>query len=356
MTTTSSFSLRAVFDANLPELARQLPRNLLVGLAIDFVCALVVTYVLRASSFVVSLVFSMCIGLLAQLLIDGGRLLFWGCKRPAGVPFMLLLAAAGPVAYFGGTSLGYLLLNPYYSDLRLSLASHRTSLLVLTLLACFIGSWLFWSRSRMAELAARAEATEKRALLAQLQLLQAQIEPHMLFNTLANLQALIDIDTARAQQMLDQLIVYLRATLASSRADTVTLAEEFRLLEAYLSLMAVRMGTRLAYSLDLPAELAARRIPPMLLQPLVENAIRHGLEPKVGAGRVDISAAVDGPNLRLTVADTGLGLQAAGATRGSGIGLDNVRERLRALAGGGAGLTLQPNAPEGTRATITLPL
>jgi sensor histidine kinase YesM len=241
-------------------------------------------------------------------------------------------------------------------------SSHAASILLFSVLAGLSATWYFWNRGKLAFLQAQAEAEkarvadiEKQAMQAQLQMLQAQIEPHMLFNTLANLQGLIATDPPRAQLLLEQLIAYLRATLKSSRAAATTLAEEFSLMDAYLGLMAIRMGERLAYRLDLPAPLAGVRIAPMLLQPLLENAIRHGLEPKIEGGRLDVSAAREGACLVLTVRDTGLGLDAP-ASHGTGLGLENIRERLSALYGAGASLTLADGAPCGTLATITIPM
>ena len=192
---------------------------------------------------------------------------------------------------------------------------------------------------------------------AQLQMLQAQIEPHMLFNTLANLQGLIAADPPRAQSMLDQLIQYLRATLTASRSQATTLAQEFALLDAYLGLMKVRMGARLSYALELPEELRGLSVPPMLLQPLVENAIKHGLEPKVEGGLVSIRAERDGNQLRLSVCDTGLGLDGTPAhSNSTHVGVSNVRERLHALYGNRADFSLIPNTPEGVIAQLTIPL
>ena len=155
--------------------------------------------------------------------------------------------------------------------------------------------------------------------------------------------------------LLEQLIDHLRATLRSSRAAATTLAEEFKLMDAYHGLMAIRMGERLAYRLDLPLALAGVEIAPMLLQPLLENAIRHGLEPRIEGGRLDVVATREGGALVLAVRDTGLGL-AAPATHGTGLGLENIRERLLALYGPGATLTLADGAPCGTVATMTIPL
>ncbi len=181
----------------------------------------------------------------------------------------------------------------------------------------------------------------------------------MLFNTLANLRVLIGLDAAAAQQMLDRLIAFLRATLEASRTTAHPLATEFERVADYLALMAIRMGPRLQVRLDLPAALAAQPVPPLLLQPLVENAIRHGLEPHVAGGRLEVSARAEGGQLLLEVRDTGVGLAAAAAhgTPGTRFGLAQVRERLATLHGARAGLVLEPAGDGGgTRATIHLPL
>jgi sensor histidine kinase YesM len=203
----------------------------------------------------------------------------------------------------------------------------------------------------------RAETIERQALQAQLRLLQAQIEPHMLFNTLANLQGLIAIDPQQANRMLDHLIQYLRATLSATRAETTTLAQEFDAAEAYLGLMAVRMGARLSYRCVLPAALRGARLPAMLLQPLVENAIIHGLEPKIEGGTVTVEARAHDGVLEICVTDTGLGLDdTEPAAKGTGVGVTTTRERLRALYGARAALTLVPAQPHGVLARLTLPL
>lgn len=183
----------------------------------------------------------------------------------------------------------------------------------------------------------------------------------MLFNTLANVRSLLREDTERAEQMIDQLIVYLRSALIASQTEAVPLSREFAQLRAYLDIMALRMGTRLSYRLSLPPALEDRLVPPMLLQPLVENAIKHGLEPKVGAGRVEVEAVPlpDGQGLELRVRDSGLGLPAddgltpePGGTR---YGLQHVRERLRVTYGAAAELRLERRTPAGVNAVIRIP-
>jgi LytS/YehU family sensor histidine kinase len=180
----------------------------------------------------------------------------------------------------------------------------------------------------------------------------------MLFNTLANQRVLIGLDAAAAQQMLDRLIAFLRATLEASRLPAHPLATEYARVADYLALMAIRMGPRLQVELELPPALAAQPVPPLLLQPLVENAIKHGLEPHVAGGRLVLSAHADGEMLVLQVRDTGIGLaQAATATAGTRFGLAQVRERLATLHGARASLVVAPapDADGGTVATIQLP-
>jgi sensor histidine kinase YesM len=162
--------------------------------------------------------------------------------------------------------------------------------------------------------------------------------------------------------MLDHLSAYLRATLSASQASTHTLQTEFDRLTDYLELMAVRMGARLQYTLDLPAELSDVEVPTLLLQPLVENSIQHGLEPKVEGGSITVRAALNGTTLTLEVEDNGLGLDATAQpplqapVPGRGYGLSHVRERLQTMYGTAAAINFEASIPCGTRARITIPL
>jgi hypothetical protein len=320
----------------------------------------------RPAELLNEIVVSICIGLVALLIVDGARLMFRHdpvFDPRSRIPFLLLLVPAAPVAHYLGLRLGSLILGLETPDLAHYLTVPRISMILFTLLATYALFAVIVSRERMdriklerSEAHARAETVERQALQAQLRLLQAQIEPHMLFNTLANLQGLIAIDPPRAGRMLDQLIQYLRATLSVSRMETTTLDQEFAALDAYLGLMSVRMGERLAYRCSLPDALRAARLPTMLLQPLVENAVVHGLEPKVDGGMVTIAAARHGDLLEITVRDTGLGLDRATPREGGGVGLATTRERLQVLYGARAGVALLPGEPHGTLATLTLPL
>ena len=212
---------------------------------------------------------------------------------------------------------------------------------------------------------ARQIQAERRATEAQLQLLQAQIEPHFLFNTLANVLSLIEHDAPRAKLMLESFTDYLRASLGELRREHSSVGAELDMASAYLQLLQLRMDERLRFRIE--ASEAARRVvvPPLLLQPLIENAIQHGLEPKVEGGEVIVRASVEGDRLRLVVEDNGLGLPAAGASspvgglvrpvQRNGLALDNIRQRLLARHGELASLALEALSP-GTRATIVLPV
>lgn len=343
---------------------RRFAIDLAITTGFNIVIAILVTYVLRIhDSFFINLVISICIGTLMVAFIDGGRLLLWGIGMPPKLPFVLLVVAALPSGQYLGNYLASAILHIPVENFAAVRAKNAVGFAILFILICLSITWFFWNRGMMGMLKAEAEAekaraaaVEKQALQAQLQLLQAQIEPHMLFNTLANLQGLIAVDTQRAQQMLDQLIQYLRATLSSSRSEKTTLAHEFSLMQAYLGLMSVRMGTRLSYSLHLPEELRDALVPPMLLQPLVENAIKHGIEPKIEGGHIEVRAAREAAALTLTVADTGLGLDAAPSeSSGTCVGVANVRERLQVLYGERAAFSLVPNTPSGVIAQLSIP-
>ena len=211
------------------------------------------------------------------------------------------------------------------------------------------------------DLALRAERAEQSRQLAEvrLQMLKNQIEPHFIFNTLAHLKALIRIDPVVAESMADELSDFLRASLQSLREDRMTVAQDIELVRAYLALASLRMGTRLTVDLQMDPATAQLPVPPLMLQTLVENAIQHGIEPKVGPGHIRVSARLDtsGPTHRLVlqVADDGVGFGQA-ATGGSGLGLVNIRERLATAFGPEAQLSLAANDPQGVVATLSFPV
>jgi signal transduction histidine kinase len=203
----------------------------------------------------------------------------------------------------------------------------------------------------------RAEAEkhllEKQVLEARLQLLQAQIEPHFLFNTLANVQHLVESDAQSASHLLDNLIRYLRIAMPQMRETGSTLGREMDMAAAYLEIFKLRMGGRLSYEIQVPPTLRDQPFPPMMLITLVENAIKHGLDPCCDAGVVTLKAEASEGKLVVSVADTGQGMF---PNSGSGVGLTNIRERLATLFGKGAKLNLMENQPRGVVANIELPV
>ena len=190
---------------------------------------------------------------------------------------------------------------------------------------------------------------------AKLRTLQAQIEPHFLYNTLANVVSLIGSDPARARHMLERLIDFLRASLSASRAEHATVRGEIELARAYLDLLSVRMGARLHYRIDLDPACDDAVIAPMLIQPLVENAVMHGIEPKVAGGTIVVRARRRDGSLCVEVTDDGVGLVPAAPRPGGGVGLSNVRERLRTLHGNNAQVQLLENQDGGVTSRLILP-
>ena len=311
-----------------------------------------------ATAWAPTVAFSLCIGLTTWLVVDIGRHLLPSAREtgwPPGLRGFALVIAGITAGFVLGVPMGDGLsrsLGLYPAGVRVTV-DYRSAFLI-TLLAGLAGTYYFYSRSRSSYLERKVGVALRLADEARLKLLETQLEPHMLFNTLANLRVLIGVDPTRAQLMLDHMIAYLRATLDASRTPVHPLQQEFDRLRDYLALMAIRMGPRLAYELQLPDTLAQVPVPTLLLQPLVENAIKHGLEPQVAGGRLTVSAREDHGALRIEVRDTGAG-PGDSATAGSGFGLEQVRERIRTVYGPRASLQLQAASPTGTDVILTLP-
>jgi hypothetical protein len=339
---------------------RDLARHGLTVAAVNLVVGLVLGFV-AGGHYLKQIVFSECIGLSCWLCIDFGRFLLKPDPEtgwPLGWRLVLLITGGTMAGFIVGHAIGELIFggSPFDTYLmgRRSLA--RDIAITATIGALISG--FYYHRGKTKWQQARLARAEQDATLARLDLLRSQLEPHMLFNTLANLRVLIGIDPPAAQAMLDRLIAFLRASLNGSRTTQHALSAEFDRLADYLALMAIRMGPRLETQFELPDELRDVPVPAMLLQPLVENAIRHGLEPKVGSGRLIVAARRDGDRLLLTVRDTGVGLDGGPPSSGGGFGTAHVRERLAALHGGDATFTLAaaPDDHGGTLATVSLPL
>lgn len=211
-------------------------------------------------------------------------------------------------------------------------------------------NWAWW-RARL-----RRQQLEREATEARLRLLQGQIEPHLLFNTLANIQSLMDYDPPRAKRMLETFSTYLRAGLSQLRQGDSSLEAELAMVHSYLSLLQIRMEERLQFRIEAGAEARAARMPALMLQPLVENAIHHGLEPTLDGGTILVSATVQDGRLRVRVVDDGAGLDSPRRRLrpGAGIALANLRARLQTQFGDHASLSLQGREP-GAEAVLELP-
>jgi sensor histidine kinase YesM len=263
---------------------------------------------------------------------------------------------------FGGYWLGFALLHVNNARAYVFSAQGAAEIVILSLIISAILASIFLARERQARAEAafqreraRVEATEHQFHLAQLKMLEAQIEPHFLYNTLANVISLVDADPAAAKRMVARLIDYLRHAAQAGGTGETTVGRQIELLQAYLDLMALRTNARLSYRVEMAPDVAALPLPPMLLQPLVENAIKHGLEPKVAGGQVCVGARREDSLLVLTVADNGLGFRTTRLDGTGGLGLANLRARLESLYGARARMTIEDTQP-GTMVTLALPI
>jgi sensor histidine kinase YesM len=280
----------------------------------------------------------------------------WDKSRP-----ILRLAIAVAIGSFIGLALTILAKGYSAEYMRTHISFFCINIVAGFLNGLFV-SLFFYVKHREAHAASmlhKAEADRlvmsRHAVEAELKLMQAQIEPHFLFNTLASVQYLTETNPPEASRLLSHLIDYLRAALPQLRASSTTLGQEVSLAAAYLNILKMRMGPRLTFHIDVPEALAQHPFPPILLITLVENAIKHGVEPAAEGGDIRVTARAAGGALEVTVVDTGRGDAVAGAA-GQGVGLANVRERLAALYGAQGRFELADETPRGTRATLSIPL
>jgi len=276
------------------------------------------------------------------------------------VPALLITLIAVPVGFVAGCKIAAWTGTDDLVGLLVHDPAHTWRVVAASLMIAVFGTSLivFYARSErlradlQSERRQAAEALQSETA-AKLALLQAQIEPHFLFNTLANVASVIESDPATAQRILEHLNRYLRVSLGRTRRASSTLADEIALVSALLAIAALRLGDRLRYAISVPAALEAAALPPLLLQPLVENALKHGIEPAVSGGEIRIDAERRDASLRLRVTDTGVGLDASSP---EGVGLANVRARLASLYGERGRLGLFQNRPQGVVAELTIPL
>jgi len=316
--------------------------------------ALFLTALKFGGGFLINFIISQCIG----LSICTCMMIVHPFFEDAGPALRtVLVAAALLIGSICGSFLG-----SFLSGLGPATLFEEHSLWQLLLLGLIFGSiitYFFSSREQIAESQARIQeekikrlTSEKKAAEADFKRLQAQIEPHFLFNTLSNVLGLLETDPGKGKSMLVDFIQYLRTSLSKIRGAATNLEQEVEIIRAYLNIYKVRMGDRLHYKIDIPAPLQDLPFPPMLLQPLVENAVKHGLESRIEGGEIVICAEAKDGILRLEVADTGPGLSEASD---AGLGLANIRERLHSIYGDSAQLILEPNRPHGLKAIIEVP-
>lgn len=292
--------------------------------------------------------------------------LAWLAHKEGNQPKTEIIFLIGTLSILFGSSLTFLL----FLSLDQQLANNgiaklkRTEELLLVVaftIACVLLPILIYTRAFQRRLKQiQTEHLEHERLLAAKQLteakllaLQAQVEPHFLFNTLSNVQHLLHTNAVRAEEMLNHLTIYLRNTLPDLRSARSTIKRELEIAESYLKIMQLRMGERLDFSITASEALMHCLFPPMMLLSLLENAIKHGLEPKTEGGKIHILVSQSDHQLIVSVSDTGVGMQ---AVEGSGVGLSNTRERLTALYREHASLELTANAPSGFIATIKVPI
>jgi hypothetical protein len=264
---------------------------------------------------------------------------------PIATAGVYLVATSGNLASFVG--------NPYRVTGFLWIAGCALAIGLIVALGALVRERDAQARSQALQFEIERGRLERQALDARLAVLTAQIEPHFLFNTLANVQALVDSGSPRAAPVLKSLINYLRAAMPRLQDGGLSvLRDELELVRAYLDLMHLRMPDRLQVHIDVDPALLALRFPPMALLTLVENAVRHGIDPSEQGGRIDVGGTLDAATrrARLWVADTGVGLR---SDERAGIGLENARQRLRGMFGADAALELLPHAPRGVRAELS---
>jgi hypothetical protein len=342
--------------------ARDFLVDLLYTIAIDTFIAIFLTFTgifttaVTFKTFIIMFVISQCYGITICLIIMFSLRVF---KPRRGVPAFFIIF----IGMVSGVMIGHLMAAFILQQaLPAFMLGWKDTLLktigLWLVLAAAIG-YFFYSKEHLKirkEIIQQERinrlSSEKEALEANLRLLQAQIEPHFLFNTLSNILSLLDTDLKKGRSMLMDLIHYLRTSLSKTRAEATTLGQEMEMVKAYLNIFKVRMEGRLRYRIDVPANLKELPFPPMLIQPLVENAIKHGIEPKIEGGEVTIQARKSGDIIRVELADTGTGLLEDGDR---GFGLSNVRERLQSLYGDRGQLILEENRPSGLKAIIEVP-
>jgi len=308
--------------------------------------------------FLTSLIFSQCVGISVYLSVWALALFCkdiradWGWFQ--GITGSAIGATFGTIAGFLLTDTGLNIHQIVYSEKFYLLAGIGIWFGLMATYFFLSQDKIFFAQEALHLKQIHILENEKNLIELQLNALQAQIEPHFLFNTLSNILSLIETNPQRSHAMLERFTLYLRGSLDATRENTIQLAEEVKNVAAYLDVIKFRMGDRLKINIDIPDELHQTEIPPMLILNLVENSIKHGLEPKIEGGTIKVMAEKNNASIIITIEDTGIGIQ--GNNDNTGIGLSNTRERLALFSQNDASMTIEQNQPQGTRVTISLPL
>jgi sensor histidine kinase YesM len=341
-------------NGSVPPPLKNIVRDLVIVITLMFILAGLLNFAL-GGGYLFNLRYCLAIGL--SITLSSHFLMKW--RNAQNIHWQTSLAAI-----LIGTTVGIIIgtlangINPVsliekYPGLLLAL-------LVVSLICGPAISYFFHSQAAMSEAAAalRQEELERisyeqRLTEANFKILQAQIEPHFLFNTLSNVLSLIQTQPEKAGQMLSDFTAYLRASLQQTRCDRIRLEDELATVRSFLDIMAVRMGNRLSYRIEIQPELLSVQVPPLLLQPLVENAVEHGIDPKPEGGDIIIIAYLAADMLQIEVSDSGDGITSSSPV---GVGMNNIRERLNLLYNGEASFQVLPNSPHGTTIRLIIPL
>ncbi|MCR6480889.1 histidine kinase [Variovorax sp. ZS18.2.2] len=276
----------------------------------------------------------------------------------SGWPYLVLAIVVGtPAAFVCGDTLATWLLGSSAPTLLQRTVAQNPALLYVVFLPCIVVTLVLAALQTIAERNGAARSARFLAMEAELRLLESQLDPHMLFNCLASLRELMDSDQQQAHLMFENLIRFLRANLSGSRRALHLVKDEFARLSDFLELMRMRLGDRLSFRLDLPEALSDVQMPALLLQPLVENALRHGIATSVTGGHLHVSAVQEGTHLVLSVRNSGADFN-GGGDASDGFGLHHVRERLQAIYGPQAlfEITSERIGQPGAIATVRLPM
>lgn len=331
--------------------------GIIIGV-VNTLLALAVTVVGPIKIFLPNFVMAHSLGIVVSLTVLFSLLIF----RPHTWKLLFVISAIDICfAVFIGLQISFLILR-YFFNIILDWQTYNLGIQAV-IAGILVSSTLLYSLITKIRLRYRNEmikrekirrmAVEKESILTNLRVLQAQIEPHFLFNTLSNILSLIDTKPDKGKTMLMDLTRYLRTSLSRTLPEKTTLSQEISMIEAYLNIQKIRMNERLNYKIDVPDNIRQYFLPPMLLQPLIENAVKHGLEPKVEGGEIVIRATEENNFLRIEVTDTGLGLSEFDKP---GVGIANVQKRLDLLFGEKGQLIIEENKPHGVRATIEVPI